>query len=124
MLGWAKAVIWVPCCISFSVSKKDLGNGVGNSIQTQKQGIGRSHINLLNMKQKKSQLPSTTKIFIFSFEKEKVGVKSIKAWKADFYSSAEDVDLLNQETRRESLYLRRNHRNFVSEVLASCWHSL
>lgn len=78
-------VIWVLCCISFSVSKKDLGTSVGNSIQTQKQGMERNHINLLNMKQEKSQIPTDTmKIFIFSFEKEKVGVKSVRLGKQAF----------------------------------------
>ena len=85
MSGWAKIVIWVPCCISFSVSNKDLGTGVGKSILTQERGMERSHISLLNVKQKKTQPPTDTmKIFIFSFEKEKLGVKSIRLGKQTF----------------------------------------
>lgn len=77
-----KTVIWVPCCTSFSVSNKDLGSDVGKTILTEEQGMESSHINLLNVKQKKPQPPTdTTKIFIFSFEKEKVGVKSIRLGK-------------------------------------------
>lgn len=36
-------VIWLSCCISFSVSNKDLGTGVGNSILTQEQGWKESY---------------------------------------------------------------------------------
>lgn len=62
--GWAEMVIWVPCCISFSISNKDLGTGIGSSILAQEQGMERSHTNLVIVKQKKIQPPiGTMKIF-------------------------------------------------------------
>lgn len=55
MSGWAEMVIWVPCCISFSISNKDLGTGVSSSILTQEQGKEWSHKNLVIVKQKKKK---------------------------------------------------------------------
>jgi len=74
MSGRAKMVIWVPHCISFSVSNKDLGTGVGNRILTQEQRMERSHINLLNVEQKKkNSLLQTLRRFL-SFD--------LKRWKS------------------------------------------
>lgn len=67
-------VIWVPCCISFSISNKDLGTGVGSSILAQEQGMERSHMNLVIVKQKKIQPPvGTMKIFHLLIWKRKDG---------------------------------------------------
>lgn len=66
-------VIRVPHCISLSVSEKDWSTGVSNSILTQEQGMVRSYISFLNMKQKINTQPPTgsTKSFIFSLGKKK-----------------------------------------------------
>lgn len=53
MSGWAEMVIWVPRCISFSISNTDLGTGVGSSTLTQEHGKEWSHTNLVIVKQKK-----------------------------------------------------------------------
>lgn len=71
MSGWAKMVIWDPCCISFSVSNKDLGTGVGNNILTQEQGNGKEPHKFTECETEKNQSPAnTTKLFIFLFEKD------------------------------------------------------
>lgn len=64
-------VIWDPCCISFSVSNKDLGTGVGNNILTQEQGNGKAPHKLTQCETERTQSPTnTTKLSIFLFEKD------------------------------------------------------
>lgn len=64
-------VIWVPRCISFSISNKDLGTGVGRSILTQEQGLEWSHTNFVIVKQKKIQSPIDTVRIFSSFNLKK-----------------------------------------------------